>query len=187
MAEIFPTDVTCAFNCVLKVPVKGCLTVPIRCTHFNYVVVGQKLCRINMTKNMSKSTALPDMNTTHDFSQIEHFPFSIFKNKSRHDYKPVLNYKLAEGKNITYLRANHRPPSWTLLLYFCYYLFIYLFIYLSIYLSSKYKNRGSKKGFRRGSKGGLKGGGESTFCLHPQICALRELNLFRSVSLYPFP
>ena len=72
---------------------------------------------------MSKSTALPDMTTTHDVtsplnsvpgpghrfapppppkvdfgSEKEHFPFSIFKNKFRHDYKPVWNYKLAEEK-----------------------------------------------------------------------------------------
>ena len=59
---------------------------------------------------MSKSTVLPDMNTTHDVtsplnsvpgpdtvlppkvdfgSEKEHFPFSIFKNKFRHDYKHV--------------------------------------------------------------------------------------------------
>ena len=38
---------------------------------------------------MSKSTAHPDMNTTQDVSDKEHFPFSIFKHKSRHDYKPV--------------------------------------------------------------------------------------------------
>ena len=61
-------------------------------------------------ENMNKSTALPDVNTTHDVtsplnsvpgpghrfapkvdfgSEKEHFPFSIFKNKFRHDYKPV--------------------------------------------------------------------------------------------------
>ena len=61
-------------------------------------------------ENMSKSTALPDMNTTHDVtsqlnsvpgpghrfapkspfgSEKKHFPFSIFKNKFRHDYKSV--------------------------------------------------------------------------------------------------
>ena len=61
-------------------------------------------------ENMSKSTALPDMNTTCDItsplnsvpgpgcrfppkvnfgSKKEHFLFSIFKNKFRHDYKPV--------------------------------------------------------------------------------------------------
>ena len=38
---------------------------------------------------MSKPTALPDMNTTHDVSEKEHFPFSIFKHKFGHDYKPV--------------------------------------------------------------------------------------------------
>ena len=61
-------------------------------------------------ENMSKSTALHDMNTTHDVTsplnsvpgpdtvlphkvvfgrEKEHFPFSIFKNKFCHDYKPV--------------------------------------------------------------------------------------------------
>ena len=61
-------------------------------------------------ENMSKSTALPDMNTTRDVtspfnsvpvpghrfapkvdfaSEIEHFPLSIFKTKFRHDYNPV--------------------------------------------------------------------------------------------------
>ena len=61
-------------------------------------------------ENMSKSTVLPGMNTTHDVtnplnsvpgpghrfahkvdfgSEKEHFPFSIFKNKFRHNYKPV--------------------------------------------------------------------------------------------------